>query len=200
MKSLGVKIILGISLLAVGVFAALWLTSVFSGPNSETRNTQLVKSITREEQVVLLSLGIEGISEKNDPQTKLFGLFDIPGSERATFVKYSFDAKLGIEGKNVVIKQIGEDEFLVSVPEFIFVGYNNPDLEFIVEKNGVLSFVTPKADAYKASADILSLDDLDVQKKYIDKYQETLRDQAEVFYSRIITSIDPTIVVRFEFR
>lgn len=185
---------------AGGVFLAPVVVQAASaasllGVTSEARNTQVINSITRQEQVVLLSLGVQGISERKD-QSKLFGA-DIPGSERVSFVQYNFDAKLGIEGEEVTIEQTGEDEFLVTLPEIIFIGHDNESFRLVAENNGALSWVTPDIDSVEMINDIL---DDDAQDQYIDDNEQILRDQAMAFYSGIIKSIDPDIVVDFEFR
>lgn len=189
-----------ICLAAVGALGVLGAIDAF--PNislfdteSEARNTQIVNSITRHEQVVLLGLGIQGISEKNARGT-LFGM-DIPGSERASFIQYDFDAKLGIDGQEVKIEQTGEDSFLVSIPEFIFIGHDDVSFKLAAVNNDVLSWTTPEIDTVEMINNVLNDD---TKKQYIDSNEEVLRDQAKAFYTGIITSIDSTIVVEFEFR
>jgi len=192
--------VVAICLVAVGALLALGATSVFPSLSlfdtaSETRDTQIINSVTRKEQVVLLSLGIQGISEKNQRGSFPFGI-DVPGSERASFVQYGFNAKLGIEGKDVKFVQTGKTDLLVSIPKFIFIGHDKESFKLVAEVNGVLSWVAPKIDTIEMINNILNND---AQKKYIDSNEEILRDQAKVFYTSIITSIDPTIAIRFEF-
>ena len=72
--------------LAVGALLAVGAARVFPGlslfsTESESRDSQIINSITREEQVVLLSLGIQGIREQKE-SGKIFGM-SVPGSERA---------------------------------------------------------------------------------------------------------------------
>lgn len=64
-NSLVAKLLVGIVLVAFGALAALAAVTAFSnfspfGTDSESRTTQLANSITREEQVVLLSFGDSG--------------------------------------------------------------------------------------------------------------------------------------------
>ena len=179
---------------ALGAMPALFGISPFA-TESESRNTQVIQSITREEQVVLLSLGIQGIDEKNK-RGAIWGM-KIPGSERASFMQYNFNAKLGIEGKDVRIKQTGEDKFLVSIPDFIFIGHDKPSFRLVTENSGVLSWMTPRIDPVKTINGILNDE---VKDKYVDSNNAILRDQAQVFYEGIITSIDSTVDVEFEFR
>lgn len=190
--AVGLVVVAG--LVAVGIAKAFPNFSLFESA-SETRNTQIINSITREEQVVLLSLGIQGISEQRE-RGSFLGV-DVPGSGRASFVQYAFNAKLGIEGNDVKIVQTGESDLLVSIPKFIFIGHDNESFRTVVEDNGALSWVTPEIDTVEMINTILNDD---AQDQYIDSNQEILEDQARVFYTAIVTSIDPTIAIRFEFR
>lgn len=176
---------------AVRAFPALALV----GSDSEADDSRIVSSITREEQVVLLSLGIEGIAERS--ATGQFLGVDVPGTGRSSFVQYGFDAKLGIEGSDVRIARTGEDELVITVPEFIFIGHDDETFETVVESNGVLSWVTPEIDTVEMINTIL---DEDAQGQYVEANREVLEDQARTFYTAIVTSIDPTITLRFEFR
>ena len=186
-------------LVAVGALGGMRaLLSIFpSATDSEDRNTQVVTSITRQEKVVLLSLGIEGIKEKKEPIASFLGM-NVPGSERATFVKYAFKSTLGIDGKDVRIAQTGENEFLVTIPDFVFIGHDNESFEVLNENNGVLSWMTPRIDAVEMVDNILNDDGATAQ--YIKANQAILRDQATAFYTGIITGIDSTVDVEFDFR
>lgn len=164
------------------------------GNDPEERHAQVLTAVTREEQVVLLSLGIEGIDEKSD-RTTFLGV-DIPGSERATFVHYSFSAKLGIEGADVRIEQTGEDAYRITVPEFVFIGHDDESFELITERNGALSFITPEIDELEMVSSILSAD---VRAQYVEDNSATLREQTASFYRGIITGIDPDIQLEFVF-
>jgi len=145
--------------------------------------------------VVLLSLGIQGISEKTERITFL-GV-DVPGSERASFVQYSFNAKLGIDGRDVRIVPSGEKKYRISIPEYIFIGHSNEDFKLVAENNGALSFITPENDPVEMINSILSED---AQAEYIANNEEILREQAVMFYSGIITGIDPEISITYDFR
>lgn len=192
-----VVLILG---LVIGAGSAIWVKDTFftlpgSGVKSETTRTELIQSITREEQVVLVSLGIQGISTKKDISV-LFGA-DVPWSDRTSFIQYSFNAKLGIEGKSIDVRKIGENKFLVSIPKFIFIGHDNEEFKLIAENNGILSFVTPTIDKVDMINKILNSD---AKSEYITANDEILKDQAKAFYTSLISSIDPTLVIEFEFR
>lgn len=158
------------------------------------RDSRTVASLTREEQVVLLSLGIQGIAERNEKSSVLG--FDVPGSGRATFLQYEFNAKLGLEGKDVTIEPTGEESLLITIPEFVFIGHDNPNFRLAAEDNGVLSWITPETDTIDMINNIL---DSEAQQEYIDSNEDILRDQAEVFYTSIVESVDPDISLTFDF-
>ena len=197
----GLSGFLAVVLLLVGAVAAIGASraiSYFNTPvvqeTADTRDTRVIQSITREEQIVLLSLGIQGITERSQA-TKIFGK-EIPGSERVVFVQYSFNAKLGIEGKDVTIKQTGDTEYLVTIPEFIFIGHNNQSFKLVAENNGVLSFVTSEIDPVQMINGILNDEAKDA---YVSSNREVLQDKARGFYTAIIQNIDPNVTVKFAF-
>lgn len=135
--------VLALGLLGFAVVKAPAMAALFD--SGSDRSSQVIQSVTRQQQVVLLSLGIQGIDDSQDAAAPFFGV-EIPGSDRATFVKYEFEAKLGIDGEAVEITQTGEDSFLVSIPQFVFVGLENLNVELVAENNGLLSFLTPQID------------------------------------------------------
>lgn len=166
------------------------------GNETDGRNTQIIESVTRSEQVALVSLGIQGIQEETSNGTIPLLNQAIPGSERATFAQYSFTAKLGLDGNEVRIEQIGEDSFRVNIPEFIFIGHDDEDFRLVTENNGALSWLTPEIDQLEMVNTILNDD---AQGEYIESHQELLKDQAQNFYGGIITGVDPDVEVEFEF-
>ena len=191
-----VVVLVALVLTAMAFTAGQLAPKLFAlGSESESTDTRVIQAITREEQVVLLSLGIQGISEKTERITFL-GV-DVPGSERASFVQYSFNAKLGIDGRDVRIVPRGEKKYRISIPEYIFIGHSNEDFKLVAENNGALSFITPENDPVEMINNILSED---TQAEYIANNEEILREQAVMFYSGIITGIDPEISITYDFR
>ena len=184
-------------LLAIGLFTVArnlgWLSPL--GIESESHDSQVVHAIERTEEVSLLSLGIQGINEE-DRNAKIFGK-SVPGTGEKVFLQYNFDAKLGIDGARVKVKKTGEGAYLVSVPEFIFIGYDEPTFKVATEVGGVLSFVTPDINKVEMINKIL---DQDARQKYVASNEELLKDQTKAFYNRLITSIDPSVETTFEFR
>lgn len=162
---------------------------------TEERDTQVLRSITREQQVILLTAGITEIKEERENQS-FFELFDIPGSERVMFVRYEVDAKFGIEGDDVAVARTGENAFRVTMPEFIYLGYANPRFETATEANGLLSWTTPAIDKFSFVEEELS-DEAVVT--HIEGFRPVLEEQARAFYTNIITSIAPDAAIEFVF-
>ncbi|TRY16719.1 hypothetical protein FOJ82_15120 [Tessaracoccus rhinocerotis] len=179
--------------LAVGVGAPRMLPELF-GTSEQVRNEQIVRSIERLDQVVLVSLGIQGIAEQS-ANSEIFGVA-VPGSTRTMFLQYSFNAKLGLNGEDVVIEQTGEDGLLITIPEFEFIGHSDEEFRLVTEDNGVTSFVTPEIDPITMINEILNDDAKD---QHVEDNDDILTSQAEAFYTGIVSSIDPELDVEFAY-
>lgn len=122
----------------------------------ESRDTQVIRSIKGEEQVILLTAGMTDVKEEKADGLKLaigdLQLFTLPGTERSMLVRYEYDAKFGIEGRDVDIRPTGNDSYLVTIPKFNYLGYADPDLSVAGEKNGALSWTTPEIDKAQCSS------------------------------------------------
>jgi hypothetical protein len=188
---LGFFVLLIVAGAAVAGLAAGWFLGA-----TETRDTQVIRSITREEEVILVSAGMTDVIEEQRDAFNVFGLFDLPGSERSLLVRYDVDAKFGIEGKDVSITKTGDDAYLISIPAFTYLGYGNPDITVAKEENGILSWTTPEIDKTAVFERLLSEEAI---ATHIDGFRPVLETQARTFYSSIITSIDPGITLEFEF-
>ena len=122
---------------------------------------------------------------------------EIPGTERAQFIQYSFDAKLGFDGKDVVIKPAGDNTYDITIPEFKFIGYDHPEYRTVVDQNGALSFGTPQIDTANMINEILSDK---ARSEYVEKNRDILEDQAESFYTSIVRSVSPDAKLNFIFK
>ena len=193
-----VKKLLMVLALALAAFGGgIILTSGLmaqSGVSKESRDRQIVQAIEREQQVVLLTLGIQGIAEERVAST-LFGV-DVPGSGRAQSLQYGFRAKLGIDGADVVVQTQDEDSILVSVPEFQFIGHSDVTFQTALASDGLISWFTPSIDTAEVVTNILSNE---AQDEYLASNQDTLREQAAAFYTSIILAVDPDMEVTVEF-
>ncbi|MGP6178557.1 hypothetical protein ACTU6U_14795 [Microbacterium sp. A196] len=158
------------------------------------KNTQIVNAITRTQEVALVTLGIEGIRERKT-EAGQFLFLSIPNS-RAAFLRYSFDAKLGIDAKDVKIDEQPNGSFVVTIPSFIVIGLDNQNVETAAESTDVLSWTTPEIDKVAMVNDVFG-DEL--QAEYLAKNADLLKDQARMFYTNIITAIDPDVTLEFEF-
>ncbi|OAH50276.1 hypothetical protein [Microbacterium oleivorans] len=195
------KILLVFVILAVIVAAALVSFNVgkIFGAN-ESRDTQVIRSIKGEEQVILVTAGMTDVEEKREDGLNFaigdWDLFTLPGSDRSVLVRYEYDAKFGIEGKDVEISQMGDNAYLITIPKFIYLGYANPDLSIADEENGLLSWTTPEIDTTEVFEELLSAQ---VVEQHIDGFRPVLMEQAKLFYSKIVQAIDPAITVEFQF-
>lgn len=164
------------------------------GTVTESRDTQVIQAIERQEQVVLVGLGIQGIAEESTQGTILGQR--IPGTGRTKFLQYNYRALLGIDGADVVLTRTGEDTYLVSIPAFEFIGYDDVSFKTALENNGILSWVTPEIDT---AAVITELLDDDAKREHVDANRDLLQDQAENFYRGIILGVSPDAKVTFRF-
>lgn len=192
--------IISIVVIIITVAAISIATSVFIGGSDfwaveeESNSSQVIRTLSKEEQVVLVNLGISEIYDTKKT-TQIFGK-DILGAGKAKYLHAEFDAKLGIDGKNVTIKASGDNEYKISIPEFIFIGHNNEKFEIVVEEKGLLSFLTPDIDETEMINEVLNSD---AQKQYISNYQELLEESTKDFYGNIINSVEPEAKLTFVF-
>ncbi|WES64645.1 hypothetical protein P0L94_00915 [Microbacter sp. GSS18] len=185
-------------LLATGAVKPFFDMSPVSVEES-SRSSQVMDAVSSEKQVVLVSLGIQGIEEKS-ANSAFFGMA-VPGSERTSFMRYEFKAKLGFEGGDVDIVETAENEYTVSIPKFIFIGHefvsdDGEPFKLVVESAGALSWVTPEIDEADMINRILSDDARD---EYIETNRELLQEQAKAFYEGIVSGIAPDATLTFEF-
>ncbi|VXC54463.1 conserved exported hypothetical protein [Arthrobacter sp. 9AX] len=179
--------------LASGAINQMALRSLFSSSSHE-RDSQVVQSVTRLQEVALLSLHIEGIS-KHESNGEIFGVA-VPASEKTTLIQYKFNAKLGIDGSQVLIEPTGPDSFRVTIPQFIGIGFDEPTFEDPLEMSNALSWLAAPAVQTRMINSILSDEN---KQKYISQNEAALKEQARLFYSRLIESVDSEINVEFEF-
>lgn len=187
-----------VALVAGGIFIAIKLSEL-PPPVSiqvEENNTQVIEAVTRTEEVVLLSLGIQGIKEHSRQTPQVWGV-TVPGLERAVFIQYQFRAKLGISGRDVQITELEDGSYRITIPSFIFIGHQDPKFSVATESGGILSWLTPEIDHLAIVNSIL---DDEAKLQYLADNEDILKDQARSFYTRIVHSIDPTAVLEFEFR
>lgn len=182
--------------LALGLFTLAknqgWLAPL--GIASESRDSQVIQAIKRTQEVSLLSLGIQGITEEQR-SAKVFGR-SVPGTGEKVFLQYNFNAKLGIDGAKVKVTRASENSYVISVPDFSFIGFAEPTFKVAAEDGGILSWVTADIDKVNMVNKILNND---ARQQYIDSNAEILKDQTKVFYDTLITSVDPAAVTTYEF-
>lgn len=194
LATLGI-VVLVLGGLAVGIAAGLltppWLASAL-GSRSIVRNEQVVTFITKEEQTVLLTLGVEGISEAEGVPPQV--LKDVPFSKKVRLVQYSMKAKLGVDA--VTIDATGDHQFVVTVPPFIWIGETDRKIERVISDDGVLSAFTEQKTE---SEQLNGLVDDELKAKYLENNGEALQNQAEFHFTKLARSIDPDAELSFEF-
>ena len=164
------------------------------GVDHEEQNSQVVNAITRQEKVVLLKLGMQGIASKS-VQSTILGV-DVPGTARALYLQYNYSAMLGIDGSAVTVTPETENTYRINVPAFEFLGHSDVEFKKAIEKNGIISLVTPEIDVAEMTTQLLN----DTAKdQLIADNREALQDQARVFYTGIIHGIDPEAKIEMSF-
>jgi hypothetical protein len=183
-----------LTLLVVGIAGGTGVAAgMFFGAAHE-REVQVIRSVELEEQVVLVRSGINGLKAEREVQD-INGIV-IPWSDRSLLLQYDFDTMVGIDGRGVSIVPTGEKSFRVAIPDFILIGTADPEYSVVNENNGVLSFATPEIDTLRLTQELLNDD---VALEHIEGLRPLLEEQARTFYTNIVTAVDPTITLEFEF-
>lgn len=115
-----VSLLLSLVLVVVLALAALVLAvrlgfSPF-GVGSESHDSQVMRAVQRTQEVSLLRMRIDGITESKQ-ERKFFGA-SVPGSGRKLYLRYRYAAKLGLDGAQVKVSKTGQHGYRVSVPRF----------------------------------------------------------------------------------
>lgn len=183
-----------LTLVVVGIAASAGVAAGMFFGAAQEREVQVIRSIELEEQVVLVRSGITGL--KPEREVKDINGIVVPWSDRSLLLKYEFDTMVGIDGRGVSIVPTGEKSFRVAIPDFILIGTADAEYSVVNENNGVLSFATPEIDTLQLTQELLTDD---VLQKHIEGLRPVLEEQARTFYTNIVTAIDPTITLEFEF-
>lgn len=189
-----IALVLGLAGGAAAVWAG-WIPHLKVEQITESHDSQVVQRITREKQIVLVSLGIQGIWEEKTAK-RVLG-HDVPGTGRTLFLQYNYTAKLGMDGRAVTIKPTGEKAYTVSIPSFQFLGHDGVSFKTAVEKNGVISWVSPQIDTANV---ITRLMNDQTRQQHVNDNKALLQDQARSFYTDLIRAIEPDAKIQFEFR
>jgi hypothetical protein len=188
-------VVLVIGALIAGVAAGLltppWLASAL-GPQTPIKNEQVVTSIEKEEQSVLLTLGTQGISEAKGIPPAI--LRDFPLLQKARLMQYSMRVKLGVDA--VSIDAVEDHKFRVTVPKFVWIGQEDLKIERVFSDDGALSaFTEQDSEAEQFNAII----DDELKRTYLEANDQALRDQAEAYFTKLARSIDPAAELEFVF-
>lgn len=187
-------IVLVVGVLGGGYLGSHTLNPIKWGIWSSSTDVEAVQSIQFTEDVSLLSMHIQGL--KDVESGAHIGTWTVPGTQETTYLKYSFDGKLGFDGKKATITKTGEKSYKIDVPTFEFQGHENEKFETSESHDGVLSFVTPDADHDELVNSVL---DKSTESQYVEQNEELLEQQAKTFYTNIVHGIDPDITLTFTF-
>lgn len=190
-----VALVLVLVVAAAGLGLAMaqgWLSPF--GIKSETNDSQVIQTIEKTQEVSLLALGIQGITDQEKCR-EAFGRC-VPGSTEKYFIQYNFTAKLGVDGTGVAVEKTAENSYTVSLPAFTFIGYEQPTFKEAATDGGVLTWFTPDIDPLELVNTILSDE---AQAEYVDQHEDYLVEQAKVFYDTLIKGLDPEAEVTYEF-
>ena len=152
-----------------------------SSTRTTVNNSMAIRALQREEEIVLLSAGALGIHEKTVERT-IRGK-RIPGTQKTVHVQYSYTGKLGIDASDVEIKSAGDNKLSITIPEFIFIGYDDLKFKTIAENDGWISFSTDDIDTAEVVSEIMS------QENFVEQVttnREMLEDQAVDFYNDLL--------------
>lgn len=189
--------VFGVVVLVVGALAGGYLAGIFTPPwlvaalgsQSVIKNEQVVTSMEKKEQTVLLELGVKGVSEAEGIPPAV--LKDFPLLKKARYMIYSGKVKLGVD--SVLVKATGDHTFTVSVPEFIWIS-DDVNVDRVISSDGLLSaFTAQKSEIEQINNLVSSADRAD----YLEQNRQTLRDQAEFVFTKYAKSIDPEATLKF---
>lgn len=187
-----VAFVVGFGALFVVARGAGWLSPF--GLQSESHDSQVVQAIERTQEVSLLSLGVQGLKDERRSST-IFGK-NVPGTGETVYIEYRFQAKLGLDGSKVTVTKDGDQGLTISVPEFEFIGFEEPTFRVAATDGGPLTWFTPDIDRLELANEVLG----DAAKQdYLTSSQDLLRAQTEVFYGGLVKAIDPDLVVSFDY-
>ncbi|MGY3765110.1 hypothetical protein ACWOAH_00930 [Vagococcus vulneris] len=184
-----------VTTIAVSLFIGFILGNhKFVNTDTSFKDTQVIKSLTKEKQVVLVNLGVsEVLTAKQSIQ--LFDT-DLFGTNKYKYVQAEFDAKLGLDGKKVTIEKTNDNTYKIKIPEFIFIGHSNEKFSVIAENNDILSWVTPDINETQMVTKILNST---AQQKYLKKYHDLLKESTQDFYGSLLRTVNPEAKLVYEF-
>jgi hypothetical protein len=180
----------------IAVFAAFAGVAIgrFLAPQQTAVSSEVVKFVLPQQTVTLASLRIEGL-ERENKDGQVLGV-PVDAADRTKYLIYKFDANVGLDGAQVEVDRTSDHSYSVKLPPFDFLSHSNIRFEDPIDDDGLLAFLTEEISQSEMTNRILS----DAKKdKYVSNSIDTLKAQAEAFYSGIVKSVDPDATLTFEF-
>lgn len=188
----GTMLTLVVGLIAGGLAVFGLLNSNVVEEHPVSSDSKVIDAVERREEIVLVSLGIQGIHQESN-QSSVFGI-DIPGTGRNMFLQYNYSAKLGIDGEDVKIRRTGESAYTITIPDFEFIGHDDVSFQTILENNGLLSWTNAEIDESTVITQIL---DEETMQEQVENNRELLESQVQSFYTDIIKAVEPDAKITF---
>lgn len=186
-------ILLGVVIASIAAIAGLAIGR-FIAPQQTAVSSEVVKFVLPQQKVTLASLRIEGL-ERGTKDGQILGV-PLDAADRTKYLIYKFDANVGLDGAQVKVDRTGDHAYLVKLPPFDFLSHSNIRFDDAIDDDGVLAFLTEEISQSEMTNRVLS----DAKKdEYVSNSIDTLRTQAEAFYSGIVKSVDPDATLTFEF-
>jgi hypothetical protein len=79
----------------------------------------------------------------------------------------------------VSVSKTGENTYAITIPEFMVIGYSEPNFEVAVDDGGILGWVSPDIDKFEM---VNAVFNDAAQVAYLEQHEDELEDQAKVFY------------------
>lgn len=162
---------------------------------ADVNETMIIKALERQDQVVLLRSSSLGIYEATNSRT-IFGDKKLFGSEKVDHIQYSYTSKIGFDASDVKIESKWLNRYVITIPAFIVIGYDDLKFETVAKNGGFLSFATEDIDTASVISEIMTPEKLSEQ---IGDNQEMLEEEAVDFYTGIAEGLDDGIKVKLKF-
>lgn len=199
-KLFSIKIYLWIVLLLSMLLGASYMYGKVVGgfnQDSSVSSGSVVKYIKKTNEHVFLNVGLQTVLTEEE-STKIGKLFEIPLSKKKAIMILNYEAKVGIKNP-VQIKKISEKQYKITVPKFKIIGFDLDKKKpyILYDRSGeILSHSTKEIDTGKVVTEELSTKE---KKKYLEKYQDDIKESATEYYQSLFKAVDTDIKVEVIF-
>lgn len=183
--------------LATAVFFAFgYAKGVFRSNEGDVQSSSVVQYVKDAEEVVFLNAGIEKIVSKEN-NTNVFGLFNLPASQKKSIIVLKYIAKFGIKSAPKITSN-GEHKYTITLPKYEVIGIElnkTQPYELYDTSGGLLSLSTEDVDTGELVSKGLSTKE---QTKYLKAYVKDITASAKNYYATLLKGVDPDIELTFK--